>query len=102
MNIKKAATSTIAAGFVGAAVLGLGVSAGTANAAPVGPNTHTQQQAQPQRQQPQQQRAITITRPNYRPFTYRGAHVTPRYDVARGQWGFTFDRTFVHVVLARR
>ena len=34
MNIKKAATSTIAAGFVGAALLGLGVSAGTASAAP--------------------------------------------------------------------
>ncbi|WP_156377909.1 hypothetical protein [Williamsia sp. Leaf354] len=100
MNIKKAATSTIAAGFVGAAMLGLGVTAGTASAAPVAPNTHTQQQVQPQRQQPQ--REVTITRPNYRPFTYRGAHVTPRYDVARGQWGFQFDRTFVHVVLARR
>ncbi|MGU3293151.1 hypothetical protein [Williamsia sp. M5A3_1d] len=100
MNIKKAATSTIAAGFVGAAMLGLGVTAGTANAAPVAPNTHTQQQVQ--RQQPQQQRVVTVNRPNYRPFTYRGAHVTPRYDVARGQWGFTFDRTFVHVVLVRR
>ncbi|WP_150116382.1 hypothetical protein [Williamsia herbipolensis] len=102
MNIKKAATSTLAAGFVGAAMLGLGVTAGTANAAPIAPNTHNQQQVQPQRQQPQQQREVTITRPNYRPFTYRGAHVTPRYDVARHQWGFQFDRTFVHVVLARR
>ncbi|MCX6468309.1 MAG: hypothetical protein NTW76_03240 [Corynebacteriales bacterium] len=99
MNIKKAATSTLAAGFVGAAMLGLGVTAGTANAAPIAPNTHNQQ-VQPQRQQPQ--REVTVTRPNYRPFTYRGVHVTPRYDVARNQWGFQFNRTFVHVVLARR
>ncbi|GAA1457981.1 hypothetical protein [Williamsia maris] len=99
MNIKKVATSTMAAGFVGAALLGLGVSAGTASAAPQQGHSF---QTQPRAQQPQQQRQITISRPDYRPFTYRGHRVTPRYDAAHRAWGFTYDRTFVHVVLARR
>ena len=102
MNIKEAATSTIAAGFVGAALLGLGVSAGTASAAPQQQNHSVQIQNRAQQPQQQRQRQITISRPDYRPFTYRGHRVTPRYDAAHRAWGFTYDRTFVHVVLARR
>ncbi|MBJ7287953.1 hypothetical protein [Williamsia sp.] len=99
MNIKKAATSTMAAGFVGAALLGLGVSAGTASAAP---QQNHSVQTQSRAQQPQQQRQVTVFRRDYRPFIYRGHRVIPRYDAAHRAWGFTYDRTFVHVVLTRR
>lgn len=98
MNMKKAATSTLAAGFAGAALLGLGVSAGTASAAPQ--QNHPQQSYQ--QGHPQQQREITVTRLDYRSFVYRGVRVTPRYNAAHQAWGFTYNRTFVHVVLARR
>ncbi len=98
MTLTKIATSTIAAGVVGLAALGLG--AGVASAAPQQhqqERNHGFQQPAPSRFA---QQTTTITRNDYRAFSYRGVLVVPRYDAGRHSWGFDFRGHWVRIVLA--
>lgn len=88
-------STCVAAAAIAVAGLGLGVSAGTASAAP-------QQPQRPPQTAPAQQHDVTVHRPDYRPFIYRGHRVTPRYDAVHRAWGLQDGRTSVRIILDRR
>lgn len=92
---RRRVSTGIAAAAIAIAGLGIGVSAGTASAAP------QQQPGQHVTTSPQANREVTVHRPDYRPFTYQGHRVTPRYDAGHRAWGFYEGRTFVRIILDR-
>lgn len=92
--MRKFTTASVMAAAIGAAALGVGLSAGTASAAtPVanGPGATISQE-------PTQARAVVV-RPDYSPFVYQGVRVTPAYDPSNQAVGFTYGSTFVEVLI---
>ncbi|GAA1461161.1 hypothetical protein [Williamsia maris] len=88
MRIKKIVMGTVVAGGVGLASLGAG--AGVAAAAPHAPaQSTTQQYVQSAPVTPVSQPG-PVRRPDNKPFTYRGQHVTPVFDQSHHAWGFWF------------
>ncbi len=85
MKLKKVVVGSALAG--GIALASLGAGAGIASAAPQAPHQTNQQQfgndAPTYRPGP-------VSRPDHRPFNFRGHRVTPVFDQHHRGWGFWF------------